>query len=310
MLADLLPDGGSGTGVIRRYYSYGCCAHYGWGYGAYYRGGGACYGPYGGAGWAAGYNPATGTWARGGAAYGPRGAAWGAQAYNPFTNTYAAHAGATNGYRSWGASCVQHGDSWAAAGAHVDSARIRGLGRELVGAVGDRPAQQRHELFVRPHEQRQHVREPRRQRLQEHRRLVAEVPGRRQTGATRRGTSRRRPRTSMQSSAAADSSWQSSMQSRGQAANAWSGGDSAGWTDNFENRSDGAAGGWQDQFNQQGLDRDSWARDRGDSNAFGSLGSREGGFGAGGGFGGRFGGGGFSGGRFGGGGFRGGFGRR
>jgi hypothetical protein len=107
-----------------------------------------------------------------------------------------------------------------------------------------------------------------------------------------------------QSSAAADSSWQDSMQSRGQAANAWSGGDSNNWQSGFENRSNDDGGGWQDRFNQQGLQGDSWARDRGDSNALSSWGSR-GGFGGGGSWGGgRFGGGGgFGGGRFGGGGF-------
>jgi hypothetical protein len=87
LVASTLLDGGGWYGCYPSYYSYGCCAHYGWGYGGYYRGGGACYGPYGGAGWGAGYNPATGTWARGGAAYGPHGSIWGAQAYNPFTNT-------------------------------------------------------------------------------------------------------------------------------------------------------------------------------------------------------------------------------
>lgn len=95
-------------------YSYGCAAAYHYGYGSYYRGA-ACYGPYGGAGYHAGYNPATGVWSRGGYAYGPGGAASYHQAYNPWTNTYGAHAGATNGYQSWGASTVSRGDQWASA---------------------------------------------------------------------------------------------------------------------------------------------------------------------------------------------------
>lgn len=104
------------------YYSYGCAPYYHWGYGGYYSAGWAHYGPYGGAGWHAGYNPATGNYYRGGAAYGPGGARWGGQAYNPWTNTYAQHTGGTNGYKSWGNSYVQRGSSWAEAG-HESTAR-------------------------------------------------------------------------------------------------------------------------------------------------------------------------------------------
>ncbi len=100
------------------FYSYGCCAHYNYGYGGYYRPFHPYYGPCGGAGWGAAYNPTTGCWSRGGYAYGPNGARWGAQAYNPFTNTYAAHSGGCNGYRSWGNSVVSHDGNWAASG-HV-----------------------------------------------------------------------------------------------------------------------------------------------------------------------------------------------
>ncbi len=47
------------------YYSYGCGAVYHHGYGGYYYGAASSvYGPYGGAGYAAAYNPATGTYAR------------------------------------------------------------------------------------------------------------------------------------------------------------------------------------------------------------------------------------------------------
>lgn len=98
------------------HYSYGCAGYYHYGYGGYYRTGAAHYGPYGGAGWTAGYNPATGTYYRGGGAYGPYGSVHGGQAYNPWTNTYAAHAGGSSGYQSWGSSYVQRGDDWAAAG--------------------------------------------------------------------------------------------------------------------------------------------------------------------------------------------------
>ncbi len=104
------------------YYSYGCAPYYHYGYGGYYGAGHAYYGPYGGAGWHAGYNPATGNYYRGGAAYGPGGAAWGGQAYNPWTNTYAQHTGGTNGYKSWGNTYVQQGSAWAEAG-HESTAR-------------------------------------------------------------------------------------------------------------------------------------------------------------------------------------------
>lgn len=77
------------------WYSYGCGAVYHYGYGGYYGAAGRVYGPYGGAGYAAAYNPATGTYSRGAYAYGPYGSAGYRQAYNPYTGTYAA-----KGYRA------------------------------------------------------------------------------------------------------------------------------------------------------------------------------------------------------------------
>lgn len=78
------------------YYSYGCGAVYHHGYGGYYYGAASSvYGPYGGAGYAAAYNPATGTYARGAYAYGPYGSAGYRAAYNPYTGGYAA-----KGYRA------------------------------------------------------------------------------------------------------------------------------------------------------------------------------------------------------------------
>jgi hypothetical protein len=96
-------------------YSYGCGAWYHPGYCGYCTGGAAHYGPYGGVGYGAAYNPATGTYSRAAYAYGPGGTASVRQAYNPYGNTYGAHAGASNGYGSWGASTVSHGDKWASA---------------------------------------------------------------------------------------------------------------------------------------------------------------------------------------------------
>jgi hypothetical protein len=278
------------------WYSYGCAAHYDWGYGAYYRAGHAGYGPYGGASWAAGYNPATGTWARGGAAYGPHGAAWGAQAYNPFTNTYAAHAGATNGYRSWGTSCVSHGDSWTAAG-HASGARgsagwaetssgqwATGLHSNVTDSSLARTSSGN---VYASHDGN----------------VYRNTDGswqKYQGGGNWGDTGWNKPTPTSYahpSSAAAESSWQSSVQSRGQRADAWGGADD-GWKSRWESSGDGGAA--RDRFNQPGLESDSWGRDRGNVNAFGSWGGSGGGA-----FGGDRGGG-----RWGGGGGSRGFGRR
>ena len=105
------------------YCSYGCAATYHYGYGGFYGAAAYC-GPYGGAGHYAGYNPVTGAFSRGAYHYGPAGAAGVHQAYNPFTNTYRAHAGATNGYQSWGHTVAARGDDWASAG-HVSGAMGR-----------------------------------------------------------------------------------------------------------------------------------------------------------------------------------------
>jgi hypothetical protein len=77
------------------WYSYGCGAVYHYGYGGYYGAAGRVYGPYGGVGHVAAYNPATGIYSRGAYAYGPYGSAGVRQAYNPYTGTYAA-----KGYRA------------------------------------------------------------------------------------------------------------------------------------------------------------------------------------------------------------------
>ena len=74
------------------HYSYGCGAVYHHGYGGYVAVGHASYGPYGGAGRTAAYNPHTGTYSRGAYAYGPAGSASVRQAYNPYTGGYAQRA--------------------------------------------------------------------------------------------------------------------------------------------------------------------------------------------------------------------------
>lgn len=72
------------------HYSYGCGAVYHHGHGGYYASAHVSYGPYGGAGRTASYNPYTGTYARSSYAYGPYGSASRGAAYNPYTGTSAA----------------------------------------------------------------------------------------------------------------------------------------------------------------------------------------------------------------------------
>ena len=71
------------------------------------------YGPYGGMGMGAAYNPRTGTYARGASAYGPYGSRSAAQAWNPRTGTYAQTRQGSNVYGNWGSSSVVRGDNWA-----------------------------------------------------------------------------------------------------------------------------------------------------------------------------------------------------
>jgi hypothetical protein len=82
------------------HYSYGCGAVYHYGGGGYYGAGYAYYGPYGGAGRTASYNPSTGTYARSSYAYGPYGSAARGAAYNPYTGTRAAGRTASSAYGS------------------------------------------------------------------------------------------------------------------------------------------------------------------------------------------------------------------
>ncbi len=71
------------------------------------------YGPYGGMGATARYNPRTGTYARGAVAWGPYGAQGAAQAWNPRTGAYGQTRQGSNIYGSWGSTYVQRGDDWA-----------------------------------------------------------------------------------------------------------------------------------------------------------------------------------------------------
>lgn len=82
------------------HYSYGCGAVYHHGSGGYYASAHVSYGPYGGAGRTASYNPNTGTYARSSYAYGPYGSAGRGAAYNPYTGTSAAGRAVSTPYGS------------------------------------------------------------------------------------------------------------------------------------------------------------------------------------------------------------------
>jgi len=120
------------------YYSYGCAPRYDYYYGGYYRSA-QYYGPHGGAGGWAGYDPRSGTYYRGGYAKGPYGSAHARQAYNPYTDRSAAQAQVSTPYQSWGRSVVADGDDWARAGHRSqDGKTIAGLetsegGRAIAG---------------------------------------------------------------------------------------------------------------------------------------------------------------------------------
>jgi hypothetical protein len=114
-------------------WSYGCGARYNYYHGGYYRHAHSYYGPYGGAGYGAVYNPWTGGYARGGAVYGPRGAAYAREAYNPWTGTYGARVGASTPYGSWGRSVVARDDQWVRAGYNSG---VRGTVGGIQGSEG------------------------------------------------------------------------------------------------------------------------------------------------------------------------------
>ncbi|MBG7601819.1 MAG: hypothetical protein IZT60_04635 [Gammaproteobacteria bacterium] len=112
------------------FYGYGCGMRYRYGHG-YYRGGRPrLYGPYGGIGGRAGYNPRTGRYYRGGVARGPYGSAFARTSYNPYTNRRVSRTGVRTPYGSWGKTVTRRGDNWAKAG-H----RTRG-GKTIAGARG------------------------------------------------------------------------------------------------------------------------------------------------------------------------------
>jgi hypothetical protein len=97
------------------YGSAGAWAGYNPATGTYARGGYAS-GPYASAGWGAAYNPYTGTPSRGGYASGARGSVYAQSGYNPSTGTSGTRAGYSTPYGSGGRGYVQQGDEWAQGG--------------------------------------------------------------------------------------------------------------------------------------------------------------------------------------------------
>ncbi len=129
------------------YWGYYPPYYWGWGYYPPYYGGvtfwaGAygygwsAYGPYGGAGYGARYNPATGVYTRGGYAYGPGGGAAWRTGYNPSTGTWAGQRGGYNAYGSWKQSAVTNGTDWARGGRVSNDQGTAGGFRTSGGAAG------------------------------------------------------------------------------------------------------------------------------------------------------------------------------
>lgn len=114
------------------HFSYGCGAVYHPHHGGFYAAGYRAYGPYGGAGGWAAYNPATGAYSRGAYRYGPAGSAGARAAYNPWTGAGGAQARVNTPYGSWGRSVVTDGDDWVRGGHRSNSqgsvAAIQGSG--------------------------------------------------------------------------------------------------------------------------------------------------------------------------------------
>jgi hypothetical protein len=133
------------------HYYYGYYPPYYWGYGPrpvpyyghahYYASpygyGYSAHGPYGGAGYGASYNPATGVYKKGGYAYGPYGGQGYRTAYNPSTGAWAGQRGGYNAYGdSWKQSAVVKGDDWARGGSVSNGQGTMGGFQTSGGAAG------------------------------------------------------------------------------------------------------------------------------------------------------------------------------
>ena len=181
------------------YPTYGYGAYYNPWTGAYGRSA-VAYGPYGGAGVSARYNPRTGTYSRGAAAWGPGGGRAYGQAYNPRTGAYGATRQGAGVYGSWGSTGVQRGDDWART-ARVTNNVTGNTTRVTQGSGGGEAISRRggvgRQHHGGPHRERRRVRRPRRQRLSQERRFLAEVRQRRlerhQSSAADPGAARCRP---------------------------------------------------------------------------------------------------------------------
>ena len=72
----------------------------------------AAYGPYGAAGGAAWYNPATGRYGRAATVQGWYGGRTVAASYNPNTGAYTRTRQSSNAYAQWGSSVTTRGSQW------------------------------------------------------------------------------------------------------------------------------------------------------------------------------------------------------
>ena len=138
------------------------------------------YGPHGGCGWGACYNPATGTYARGGFAYGPDGAHWGRKPTTPGRTPIPNIRGRERLLlvgEELRPTRQPMGEGWPP----IRRARRHRLGRELGGATGRGRQGDRWECR-RENRQRRSLRRPRRQRLPQHQRLVGEISRGRELG--------------------------------------------------------------------------------------------------------------------------------
>jgi len=119
------------------WYGYGCRAR--WYNGHYVRHHSRYYGPYGGAGRNAIYNPRTGGWARSSYAYGPRGSAYSRSAYNPYTNTFGRQTRVSTPYGTGTRGVVSRNGNWARGGTYSNrrgtvGAATGSRGGSIVGA--------------------------------------------------------------------------------------------------------------------------------------------------------------------------------
>jgi hypothetical protein len=107
------------------WYSYGSGAHYRHAHGGYLRTA-RYYGPYGGAGRIAVWNPYSRSYVRGYEAYGSRRGEWARSAYQPFTDTWRGRVRASSPYDTWERDAVRPRERWRDAARWEERRRVSG----------------------------------------------------------------------------------------------------------------------------------------------------------------------------------------